>query len=221
MMSFLISANRLFIMTQSNRLRKLIQGNFSIEVLPSPITTPYICDLSRETVQVALDAALAKASYFSADLDEERESFMEWLLRDQEGPEVERSDTTVHAELAMIMAMVEGEIKDVLPYIGVSKLSCTMCSHYIGAFNKVTKQKIATRGSRGKAYPGWFWPILPDRDGELRTAFLGRIREQLVSDFEYHAKTRRLSDSSVGSGGPGWKLHRTEDEIKEMINALG
>jgi hypothetical protein len=164
---------------------------------------------------VAIDAALAEISYFSADLDEERESFIEWLLKDVKVPEVKRSDPTVHAELAMIVAMDNGDIKDVLPYVGVSKLSCIMCSQYIRAFNEVTKQKIATKGSHGKAYPGWFWPSLPDHDG-LRTAFLRRIRQQLVSDFEYHAKTRRLSDSSVGSGGPGWKLHRTEDEIDQL-----
>jgi hypothetical protein len=39
-MSLLISADRLFIMTQSNRLRKLIQGKFSIKVLPSSTTAP-------------------------------------------------------------------------------------------------------------------------------------------------------------------------------------
>jgi hypothetical protein len=163
-----------------------------------------------------LDAALAENSYSSADLDKKCESFIEWLLRDQEDPEVECSNTTVHAELAMIMAMAKGEIKDVLPYIGVSKFSCIMCSHYISVFNEVTNQKIATRGSRGKAYPGWFWPTIPDRDGELRAAFLGRIRQQLFGDFKYHAETRRLSDSGVGSGGPEWKLHGTRDEYREL-----
>ena len=42
----------------------------------------------------------------------------------------------------------------ILPYIGVSNLSCIMCSHYIRAFNEVTQEKIATRGSCGKAYYG-------------------------------------------------------------------
>jgi len=118
-MSFLISANRLFILTQSHRLRKLIQGKFSVQVLTSPTTAPYRCNLSSETVQVALDAALAETSYLSADWDEKRESFIEWLLKEQKVSEVVRWKPTVHAELAMIIAMVKGEIKHVLPYIGL------------------------------------------------------------------------------------------------------
>jgi hypothetical protein len=170
-------------------------------------------------VQAAFDAALAQISYFSADLDKERESFIEWLLGNVEDSEVERSNPTVHAELAMIMAMAEGKIKHVLPYVGVAKLSCIMCSLYIRTFNEVTKQKIATRGSYGKAYPGWFWPSLSDRDGELRAAFLRRIRQQLVDDFEYHAKTGRLSDSSMGSGGPKWEIGATDEKIEELAYA--
>ena len=60
----------------------------------------------------------------------------------------------------MIIAMVKGEIMDVLPYIGASKASCTMCSRYIGAFNQVCKQNIVTKGSHGKAYPGLGGPGL-------------------------------------------------------------
>lgn len=72
----------------------------------------------------------------------------------------------------------------VLPYIGVSKLSCSTCSHYICTYNKPMGQKISTKGTHRKAQPGWFWPTLPGLDKELRLAFLGRIREQLISDFK-------------------------------------
>ena len=220
-MSFFISANRLFILTQSNRLRKLVLGKFSVQVLPSPTTAPYCCSLSSEAIQVALDAALAGTDYLSADSNKERESFIV-QLQGREAPEVVRWKPTVHAELAMVTAMVKGEIMHVLPYIGVSKLSCIMCSQYIRAFNEVMEQKIAIRGSHGKAYPGWSWPILPARDEELRQAFLKGIKQQLCSDFSKHAQThRRRSDSSVGSDGPGWRLHRTDDDILEMVDTLG
>src|SRR5258707_9896892 len=56
-MSFVISANKLFMLSLSRRLRNLLYGEFSVQVLPSLITTPYCCDLSPETMQVALDAA--------------------------------------------------------------------------------------------------------------------------------------------------------------------
>jgi len=118
----------------------------------------------------------------------------------------------VHAELAMIMAIVEGKIEH-LPYIGASKLSCIMCSHYIRIFTEVTGEKITTRGSHGKAYPGWFWPTHPDSDRgtALRRGFLNTIKGQLRSDFE-ETSAHRKSDSSVGSEGPRLQIDRTRDE---------
>src|SRR5229473_7855240 len=220
-MLFVISANRLFMLTQSHRLRPLLDGEFSVQVLPSPITTPYRCDLSPETMQVALNTALAGTRYLTPGWNEARESFLQRLLEQPQDPEgVVCWNPTVHAELAMIMAMVNDEIEHVLPYIGVSKPSCIMCSHYIRTFNEVTEQEIATRGSHGKAYPGWFWPNLPNRDQELRPAFLGCMRQQLLSDFELHEKQRRYSDSNVGSGFPNLRLDETEDEISAIFNRL-
>ena len=200
-MSFVISANRLFILTQLYRLRKIIQGNFSVQVLSSATTTPYRCHLSSETIQAALDTAVAEVGHLPTDWDNKCKWFIPKVLGKLEKPvDVCHQKPTVHTELAMIIAMVKGEIKDVLPYIGVSKLSCTMCSHYIGAFNQVCKQNIVTKGSRGKAYPGWPWPSFPERNKELRQTFLGWVRRQLFSDFEEYVE-RRLSDSNVGSGG--------------------
>ena len=159
-------------------------------------------------MQMAVDTALVEAEYHSKNFDEGRA----WFLESLEGRDGVHENPTVHAELALIIAKAEGEINNVESYIGVSKLSCIMCSHYICAFNKVMNQKIATKGSHGKAYPGWFWPSLPSRDGELRPAFLKLIREQLVSDFRGHAETRRLSDR--GSGFPTLDMHPTEDSIR-------
>ena len=196
-MSFLISANRLFALTQSSRLHELLNGEFKVEVLPSPTTSPYRCRVSPETIQVALDAAVAEFTHIPVGWDADRLSFMQRLQG--EGPAVVTHDRpTIHAELAMIMAMEEGKIGPVFPYIGVSKPSCIMCIHYIDTFNEATNQRIAIKGSHGKAYPGWFWPELPRLDGELREAFIKRMRKQLVEDFKVHA-------GSVGSGGLIWE----------------
>ena len=210
-MSFIISANRLFILTQSSRLHELFNGKFEVKVLPSPTTSPYFCHLSPETIQVALDAASAEATNVPKDWDTGRSSFMR-RLQGEGPPKVTHDRPTIHAELAMIMAMDKGEIVQVFPYIGVSKLSCIMCIHYIDAFNEATDQRITTKGSHGKAYPGWFWPELPKRDRELRPAFMKRMRKQLVEDIKAHA--RGLSDSSVGSGGSAWVP--TEEERKAL-----
>ena len=215
-MSFVIAANRLFILTQSQRLRRIILGNFSVQVLSSAATIPYSCHLSSETIQAALNAALAEIGRLPNDWDDKCEWFITKVLgKQKEHIDVDHSTPTVHAELVLIIAMAKGEIKDVLPYIGVSKISCTMCSHYIGAFNQVCKQNIVTRGSHGKAYPGWSRPSFPDGDEELRQTFLRRVRRQLLSDFE-DAYAEMLSDSSVGSGGPKLEF-RTSEEIDELI----
>ncbi len=220
-MSFVILANRLFILTQSHRLRKIIHGNFSVQVLSSATTTPYRCHLSSETIQAALNAAVAETDRLPNDWDNKCEWFIPKVLGKLKKPiDVDHSTPTVYAELAMIIAMVKGEIKDVLSYIGVSELSCTMCSHYIGAFNQVCKQNIVTKGSHGKAYPGWSLPSFPGRDEELRQTFLGRVRRQLLSDFEVYAE-RRFSDSSVGSGGPEWDKVPTSEEVDELLAKAG
>jgi hypothetical protein len=215
-MSFVISTNRLFILTQSRRLSKIIKGNFSVQVLRSATATPYRCQLSPETLQVALNAAVAENPHPPDDGDIKRE----WFIAQVEPIVADHWKPTVHAELAMIIAMVEGDI-NVLPCVGVSKLSCAMCSHYISAFSEIWGRKIVTKGSHEKAYPGWSWPSFPNRDKKLRQAFLKRVRQQLLDDFEAYYAERRLSDSSVGSDGPGFKKVRTRDEIDEMLAAMG
>ena len=184
------------------------------------MTTPYHCDLSLQTMQMAVDTALTEVEYHSPNFDEERAWFMELLKEGLEVPDMVRKNPTVHAELALIIAKAKGEINNVESYIGVSKLSCIMCNHYIRAFNMVMKERIATKGSHGKAYTGWFWPRLPSRDGELRSTFLKLIRQQVRRDFEQYAGTRRLSDSNVGSGFPKLDLDPTESDILDMYEAI-
>ena len=166
---------------------------------------------------MALDAALVGSRYLCKRWDQHCKSFIKKL----EVPEVYHLKFTVHAELTLLMAKVRGDINDVAHYIGVSKLSCIMCSNYILAFNMVTEENIATKGSHGKAYPGWCWPSFPSRDEELRPIFLELIREQLRRDFEADTdiQPRRLSDSSVGPDSPGIGSKKTRDQVRDLINA--
>ena len=174
----------------------------------------FLQSISRDHTS-GFECRLAEATNVPEDWDADHSSFMQ-RLQGEGPPAVTRNRPTIHAELAMIMATDKGEIANVFPYIGVSKLSCIMCIHYIDAFNEATNQRITTKGSHGKAYPGWFWPELPNRDRELRPAFLKRMRKQLLEDFKVHA--RRLSDSSVGSGGTAWeKNEQKKDALKSWI----
>jgi hypothetical protein len=216
-MSFVISTNRLFTLTQSPRLRKFLNGAFDVEVLSSPTAKPYRCNLSRETVQMALDAALPETNDINADQKESRQLFITECSK--VSPMIHR-DPTVHAELVMIIEMVKRKIKH-LPYIGVSKLSCIMCSHYIHAFRETTGRKVFTRGFRGKVYPGWVWPCYPDagRDEALCQAFIAAIGAQLRHDFR-QVSVRRNSDSSVGSGGASLDTDKTLDELVRMASSV-
>jgi len=61
-----------------------------------------------------------------------RESFLQRLLEEPEDPEVVvRWKPTVHAELAMIIAMVNGEIEHVVPYM--SRTFLALCAVTISA----------------------------------------------------------------------------------------
>ena len=164
-MSLFISANKLFFLTQSHRLCNIFSGNFVVQVLHPPNTIPYCCSSSLETVEEVLDAELVEATTLPglpAHWEMELESFMQLLTEpgaSDASDVVSHTKLTVHAELTMLMAMDEGKIKGVFPYIGASKLSCIMCRNYISAFNEImerkfTKQKITVKGSNGKSYPG-------------------------------------------------------------------
>lgn len=64
-----------------------------------------------------------------------------------------------------------------------------------------TRERLV-RGGAVAQRRTWKGSSLPGRDGELRPAFLGQIKQQLRSDFEQHVETwRRLTDSSEGPGG--------------------
>jgi hypothetical protein len=114
----------------------------------------------------------------------------------------DRHSPIIHAELAMLSSIEAGTIK-AFPYIGVSKLSCLMCSSYIEAYSQTATNRISVRGCHGKVYPSWAWPtMLGTHHERIRSIFLEKIREELKQDFERftaYRRTRRQSDSSVGS----------------------
>lgn len=120
-------------------------------------------------------------------------------LKRKELEVVRRHNFTVHAELAMLMAMAREEIPHAIPYIGISKLSYILCRHLQRGYGAKYRHQRLTR----EGLPGWSWPIPPARDGEVREGFLKGIRQQLYDDFvELADNDRRKSDSSAGSDAP-------------------
>ena len=110
-MSFVISANRLFILTQSHCLHKIIHENFPVQVLRSATATPYRCHLSSETIQATLNTAVAETGHPPDGQDNKREWFIAEVLGKLKAPiDADYMKPTVHAELAMVIGTVKGEI---------------------------------------------------------------------------------------------------------------
>ena len=204
-MSYAIAAIHLFKLTRSRRLRSLLQGEFNVTILESPPPrTPYVVDLSRDTIRQALDMALVQPPSVSQPDEDDCNAFVDYASKKtiefNKTNKPFRSSPFIHAELAMLSCIDTGTIM-VFPYIGVSKLSCLMCSSYIEAYSQKVDHRISVRGCHGKVYPSWAWPTLDTHEG-IRAVFLEKIREVLKQDFERFVefqRTRRQSDSSAGS----------------------
>ncbi|KAI0287896.1 hypothetical protein BC826DRAFT_1041480 [Russula brevipes] len=229
-MSYTIATIRLFRLTQSRRLRPILQGNFDITVLESPPTQPsYACDMTKNTIRRALDMALALPPSILAD-EKDCNAFVDSTCEQAIEPsQVYRRSPIIHAELAMLSSIRAGAIK-AAPYIGVSKLSCLMCSSYIESYSQTVTDAISVRGCHGKVYPSWAWPTMIDThpDQRIRSIFLGKMRQELRQEFvrftEYEM-TRRKSDGSVESMSEGEHadfMETGKEEVeKELDNFYG
>ncbi|KAI0294158.1 hypothetical protein BC826DRAFT_1012660 [Russula brevipes] len=206
-MSYTIATIRLFRLTQSRRLRPILQGEFKITVLESPPQSPYVCDMSKKTIRQALDMAFAQPPSIRAD-EKDCDAFVDYACKNAIEPnQVDRRSPIIHAELAMLSS-IEGGAIQATPYIGVSKLSCLMCSSYIEAYSQTFTDAISVRGCHGKVYPSWAWPTMIDthHDESIRSIFLEKMRQELKQDFERftaYEMIRRESDSSVESMSEG------------------
>jgi hypothetical protein len=171
--------------------------------------------------------ALALPPSIQAD-EKDCNTFVDYTCRNAIEPnQVYRRSPIIHAELAMLSSIKAGGATKAAPYIGVSKLSCLMCSSYIESYSQIVADAISVRGCHGKVYPSWAWPTMNDthHDERIRSIFLGKMRQGLRQDFERFTEdemTRRKSDSSVESmseGGHG-DFKRTEkvEALKEAHN---
>ncbi|KAI0302493.1 hypothetical protein BC826DRAFT_1172733 [Russula brevipes] len=224
-MSYTIATIRLFSLTQSRRLRPILQGEFDITVLESPPPQPpYACDMTKNTIHRALDMALALPPSIRAD-EKDCDAFVDHTCRNAIEPyQVYRPFPIIHAELAML-AFIKASAIAAAPYIGVSKLSCLMCSSYIDSYSQIVTDAISVRGCHGKVYPSWAWPTMIDthHDERIRSIFLGKMRQALRQDFERFTEyqmIRRKSDSSVESMSEGQETEM-EETMKEVHDFYG
>ncbi|KAI0827827.1 hypothetical protein BC628DRAFT_1431501 [Trametes gibbosa] len=101
----------------------------------------------------------------------------------------------VHCKCALLYRLEQlGQV--MLPYIGVSKLSCVFCEMYFACYRLAKGSGMRTRGTHGQT-TARMWPDIP-RDGPIRTLFCEKARQYLKERLA-NAKTQRLASTSSQS----------------------
>lgn len=118
-------------------------------------------------------------------------------------------DGTVHCECTLIAALGGPDMKLNWPvrYIGVSKLSCSSCYHWIQAYNDIhpDEQKFYTRGTHGKWYGHWTIPGDPEFHstnmlGTIVTVVGTTYHKFLATPGDTKARPIALADSTDAKG---------------------
>ncbi|KAH9846792.1 hypothetical protein C2E23DRAFT_898454 [Lenzites betulinus] len=122
----------------------------------------------------------------------------------------------VHCECALLCHL-EQRRQAILPYIGVSKLSCVFCDMFFACYRSIKGSGVRTRGTHGRA-TAWMWPDLPD-DGPIRVEFCSKLRQYLTQRLEDAQARWKRSSSSQSSTA----FDDIEDErvINDFDKALG
>ncbi|KAI0696021.1 hypothetical protein C8T65DRAFT_664232 [Cerioporus squamosus] len=108
----------------------------------------------------------------------------------------------IHCECAVLAELhrMWGAGDTPIPYVGVSKLSCAVCSLYFAAYREVTEHDVKTRGTHDQMYP-WRCPTIDDKDvnRDVCAELSEQLRTLLGREVKKFADERRNSTSSVMS----------------------
>ena len=86
-----------------------------------------------------------------------------------------------------------------MPYIGVSELSCAFCDLFFAAYRE-HKGAVYTHGTHGQMAP-WKYPIL-ETNAEIKTTFCQKMIEYIkarLADEKWRRKASVYSQSTVSS----------------------
>ncbi|KAI0318777.1 hypothetical protein OF83DRAFT_1230262 [Amylostereum chailletii] len=138
-------------------------------------------------------------------------------------------DVAVHCECALLAHLHR---RTLIPYIGLSKLSCFLCHEYISAYAQLTGVLITTRGCHAQLATPWVFPTTSSSDvnahaekilqRDLLRMIFDRL-EDLRREVEMErwklraAHVRNTSQSTVGSSddtkptNPVWRAKLVAD----------
>lgn len=132
----------------------------------------------------------------------------------------------VHCEvkLALYLSMEERDAKPApYPYIGVSKLSCTGCSKFLVAFNKVHGTNFLTKGQHGKAYFPWGFPKDCPRAKDVLEKQYEELNDWFVSwytGFGWGPLAPDSTGQSNPSGSTPVELSDSADRVRKYLGEL-
>ncbi|KAI0309907.1 hypothetical protein OF83DRAFT_1288388 [Amylostereum chailletii] len=202
-----VRCNRIVRMVDSGWLAPFLAQGIRVVAVPST-ARPFDLKLTHETLKQAADAARRRAEASASDtvsedvgLDKFLDSvgtYVPYLCDDSQvavadnSVECFKKRVDVHCECALLAHL---HARLFVPYIGISKLTCSVCHLYMAAYTKTTDVPIATRGFH--SYPIGLWVLPPavgaDVDGTVRRTVEGKVQEQLFQRLHGYLRRREAN----------------------------
>lgn len=111
----------------------------------------------------------------------------------------------------------------IIPYVGVSKLSCHLCDLFFSAYRAATETSIRTQGCRSEMAP-WSTPTLPADDAillnvknVLRRKLLDRLKREAK---ELESALRRDSLASQSTDASNDKVESDDARLDSELRFL-
>ncbi|RPD60654.1 hypothetical protein L227DRAFT_653322 [Lentinus tigrinus ALCF2SS1-6] len=205
------------------------------EVYPVSAENP-----TREDFCVSVEkvtSTLKLAGWKEANIEEFAETFVDGLKQRaslRSGP-IEPSDDGTFSQSSVIHCHCECDVleelherskskdRQIIPYVGVSKLSCALCHLYFECYREATHSTICTRGTHGQIWP-WITPtLLKDEamDEKIKTLLAEKLKGKLVTEAKNARTRQRASQSTVGSVSSVVETPQEEDsDMEDMAKEI-
>ncbi|TFK90318.1 hypothetical protein K466DRAFT_660892 [Polyporus arcularius HHB13444] len=118
-------------------------------------------------------------------------------------------DGRIHCECAVLAELdkISRAEETIIPYIGISELSCYLYYCYFEAYNEVTGEEIMIQGTNNRTVLPWRCPTLDDQedDEEVRSEVSTKLRRLLGNEARYfkwrrYEQSRQQNIASLESG---------------------
>ncbi|EEB89066.1 hypothetical protein MPER_12883 [Moniliophthora perniciosa FA553] len=191
----------------SHDAQELLQGKIKVEVFQAeePQAEAVHCIVGRGTSHEIVHNVIREAvivhndsSFMRPHLDnvERQAQFADYALAGFGNTPAQRPK--IHCELSMLKNLHERGLTDtVVPYVGMSKLSCKACSEYLRAYSLTTGQDFQTSGTDNMYVdPSWVYPsiVIGSEDDRIREMLVKALQSAFVERFQTWLEEHRPID---------------------------